>query len=207
MRRAGALIATILLTLALAGCGAGSEEQDSELENGPSSEEQASAQEVESNEVDVGGFVIEGPTEEISIPETTVEREDLENYVQSVQPIIEDSARNISRFIDPRVELQDQRLTLSVEAESIEEARAAAEDGLEALRQVEPPEGLEPVHELLVAAYVQAIAAYDNVIQAFDSGDVDTLVDAVEENLPEIEQFTAETRAILQELDRTESRG
>lgn len=205
MRRAGALIATILLALALAGCGA--EEQDSELENGPSSEEQASAQEVESNEVDVGGFVIEGPTEEISIPETTVEREDLENYVQSVQPIIEDSARNISRFIDPRVELQDQRLTLSVEAESIEEARAAAEDGLEALRQVEPPEGLEPVHELLVAAYVQAIAAYDNVIQAFDSGDVDTLVDAVEENLPEIEQFTAETRAILQELDRTESRG
>jgi len=191
--------------LALAGCGA--EEQDSELENGPSPEEQASAQEVESNEVDVGGFVIEGPTEEISIPEATVEREDLEDYVQSVQPIIEDSARNISRFIDPRVELQDQRLTLSVEAESIKEARAAAEDGLEALRQVEPPEGLEPVHELLIAAYVQAIAAYDNVIQAFESGDVDTLVDAVGENLPEIEQFTAATRAILQELDRVESRG
>lgn len=205
MKRASVLIATTLLTLALASCGA--EEQDTELENGPSSEEQASAQEVESNEVDVGGFVIEGPTEEISIPEATVEREDLEDYVQSVQPIIEDSARNVSRFIDPRVELQDQRLTLSVEAGSIEEARVAAEDGLDALRQVEPSEGLEPVHELLVAPYVQAIAAYDNVIQAFESGDVDTLVDAVEENLPEVEQFTAETRAILQELDRAESRG
>ena len=203
MMRAGTLIATILLMLALAGCGQ-SEEAKENLEK--AEEEQTSVEEVASNEVVIGGVSIEGPNgREISIPETTVEREDVENYVQSVRPIIQDSARDLSEFIDPTVELQNQMLTMSIEAESLEEARAKVEDGLEALRAVEPPKGLEPVHELLIAAYVQALAAYNNMIQASESGDVDVLADAVQENLPEIEQFTAETRAILQEFERLET--
>ena len=168
-------------------------------------EEQASAKETASNEALIGGFSIEGPNgREISIPETTVEREDVEDFVRSVRPIIEDSARGLSEFIDPSVELQNQALTLSIEVESLEEARARVEDGLEAIRAVGPPEGLEPVHEFFIASYVQALAAHDDVIRAFESGDVDALA-AGQENLPEIEQFTAETRAILQELERLEA--
>ncbi len=205
MKKIRMLIAIGIVGLALGGCGGGGE-QGSEPENGGSlPEEQASSQEIESNEVIMGGFTVEGPTGEIYVPTTIVEREAVENYVQSVRPIVEDTSRDLSEFVDPSVELQDRTLTLSVQAESIEEARAAAEDGLEALRLVVPPEGMEPIHEALVAAYVQGLAAYDNVIQAFDSGDVGTLANAVQENLPEIDQLNAGTRAILQELERVES--
>ncbi|MDQ4000051.1 MAG: hypothetical protein M3283_03380 [Actinomycetota bacterium] len=205
MKKITMLIAAGAFILVLANCTGGGEEQGSESEDGAASAEEQTSAEVANNEVVVGGFAIEGPNGEISVPETTLEREAVEDYVQSVRPVTEDTARDLSQFIDPSVELQDGTLTLSVEQESIEEARVAAEDGLESLRQVEPPEGLEPVHETLIATYVQALAAYDNVIQAFDSGDVDALADAVQENLPEIEQLNAEARAILQELERAET--
>ncbi len=199
MKKAATLIAMILLALVPTSCGGG-EEQGSEPEN-----EGASAQ-LASNEVVVGGFDIESPTGGgISVPEAIVKREDVENYAQSVRPIIEDTTPDLSQVINPSVELQNQTLTLSIEVESIEQARASVEDGLEALRQIEAPEGLEPVHELLVAAYIQALAAYDNIVEAFGSGDADELAEAARENLPEIGQFIAETRAILQELERAET--
>jgi hypothetical protein len=198
MKRAGILVATILLALALAGCGASSEEQGSE--------EQTPAQEAEDNEVTIGGFSIEGPSgREISVPETTAEREDVEEYVYSVRPIIEESAVDLSRFVDPSADLQNETLTVSFGVEALEEARATVEAGLEDLQQLDPPESLEPVHELLVAAYVQGLSAYDNVIDAFESGDLDVLRDAVQENLPEIEQLTVEARSILQELERAQT--
>lgn len=194
MKKITTLLTAGLLILALAGCGAANEEQGSEPEGDASAE---------SNEVAIGGFSIEGPAgREISVPETTVERDDLESYVPSVQPIIENTALDLSRFVEPSVELQDQMLTVSVGVESLEEARATVQSGLEDLQEIEPPESLEPVHQLLIASYVQALAAYDNIIQAFESGDVDALADAVQDNLPEIEQFNAETRAITQELER-----
>ncbi len=194
MKKITTLLTAGLLVLTLAGCGAANEEQGSEPESGASAE---------SSEAIIGGFSIEGPAgREISVPATTAEREDVETYTESVRPIIEDTTLGLSRFIDPSAELQNGTLNLSVGVESMEEARATAQDNLEALQQVEPPENLEPVHELLIAAYVQAIAAYDNLIDAFESGDVDVLVNAVGQNLPEIEQLTVETRAVLQELER-----
>jgi hypothetical protein len=206
MKKTTMLLTAGLLVLTLAGCGAANEEQGSEPEGDASAE---------SNEVAFGGFSIEGPAgREIAIPETMVERDDLESYVPSVRPVVENTALDVSRFVDPSVELQDQTLTVSVGVESLEEARATVQSGLEDLQEIEPPESLEPVHELLVASYVQALAAYGDIIQAFESGDVDVLAEAVQDNLPEIEQFNAETRAITQELeravnpdDRIESRG
>ncbi len=194
MKKITTLLTAGLLVLTLAGCGAANEEQGSEPEGDASAE---------SNEVALGGFSIEGPAgREISIPATTVERDDLESYVPSVRPVVENTALDVSRFVDPSVELQDQTLTVSVGVESLEEARATVQSGLEDLQEIEPPESLEPVHELLVASYVQALAAYGDIIQAFESGDIDVLAEAVQDNLPEIEQFNAETRAIAQELER-----
>jgi CHASE3 domain sensor protein len=107
--------------------------------------------------------------------------------------------------INPTAELEDRTLTLSIEVESIERAQAAAREGLDELRQIEPPEDLEPVHERLVNAYEEALPAYDDIIAAFESDDVATLTAAVQENLPEIEQLVAQARTILQELERAES--
>ncbi len=200
MKQVRILALAVLLSLTLAGCGGG-QTQGNTSEN----EDEAFTQ-ATSDEVVIGGFAIDGPAgREISIPETVAEREDVENYVQTVRPIVEQSALGLFRFIDPSAELQEGRLTLGIEVEPIEEARAEVDDGLAALQLIVPPEDMEPVHELLIAAYVQGVSGYDNIIDAFESGDLEVLTNALQENLPEIEQLTAETRAILQELNRIET--
>ncbi len=197
-------IATFLsagfLALALTGCGQSEEARENLEETTGQSESDAR------EEIVVGGFTVEGPDgREISVPQTTVDREAAEEYLGEVRPIVEETARDISEVVTPNAELQNQTLTLSLRVESIEEAQQAARDGLEELRQVQPPEDLEPIHEQLVNAYEQALPAYDNIIQAFESDDVGTLTGAVQESLPEIEQLVAQARAILQELERAQS--
>ncbi len=202
MKKITTLLVTGLVSLTFAGCGGGEEEQGASPKNeGAPQEGQVSV-----GEVVVGGFAVEGPDGGVTlVPEVTTEREDVENYLQSVRPVIQDTARDFSQVIDPSANLQNQTLTLSVEVESIQQADTAVEEGLEALRQVQPPESLEPIHELLVAAYEQALPAYDNILESFGSGDVNNLTEAAREGLPEIGQFTTETRAILQELERAET--
>lgn len=192
MKKASVLtIMAILFAAALAGCGGGEEEAVQE--------EEAPGEET----VAVGGFAVVGPNGEvIEVPAVTAERSDIEVYLDTVRPVLEDTARDLSRQIDPSAELQNQTLTLSIEVESIEQADEAIEDGLEALRQAEPPDSLEPIHEALVAAYEDVVPAYDNLLEAFNSGDVNELTEAARSSLPEIEQFNATVRAILQELDR-----
>lgn len=194
------LALTILLSLTLAGCGGGQTQR-----NTSENEDEASTQAM-GDEVAIGGFTIDGPAgRKISIPETVAEREDVENYVQSVRPIVEQSALGLFRFVDPSTELQEGTLTIGIGVEPIEDAQAKVDDGLAALRLIVPPEDMEPTHELLIAAYVQGLSGYDNIIDAFESGDLEVLANALQENQPEIEQLTAETRAILQELERTET--
>ena len=203
MKRASILALVVFLSLTCTGCGGNQEAQgNASQDNGEASTQAAS------DEVVVGGFAIDGPAgREISVPETVATREDVESYVRSVRPLVVQSALDLSRFVDPSAELQDGTVTLSIGVKPIEEAREKADDGLVALRLVKPPEDLEPVHELLLAAYVQGISAYDNVIDAFESGDIEVLTDALQENLPEIEQLTAETHSILQELERVQTVG
>lgn len=205
-KKTATLIATGFLALDLAGCGDGQgldDEAGIGEDEGVRSGEQAAG---DAEEVVVGGFRIEGPDgREISVPEATVSRDAVEDYVESVRPVVEDTARDLSGVIRPEAELEDQTLTLSIEVESIEEAQRTARQGLEELRQVTPPEDLEPVHEQLVEAYEEALPAYKGIVGAFESDDVGTLTNAVEERLPEIEQLVVESRTILQELKQAES--
>ncbi len=197
MQRAGLLtIMTILFASVLASCGGGEEEAAQE-------EETASDEPVV-----VGGFAVVGPTGEIiDVPAVTTEPSDAEIYLDAVRPVLEDTSRDLSRQISPSAELQNQTLTLSIEVESIEQADEAVEEGLEVLRYVEPPDSLEPIHQQLVASYEEAVLAYDSLLEAFGSGDLDELAAAAQTSLPEIQQFNATGRAILQELDRAEGPG
>jgi len=197
MQRVGLLtLMAILFALALAGCGGGEEEAAQEEE------------ETTSDEVAVGGFAVVGPTGEvIDVPAVTTERSDAEIYLDAVRPVLEDTNRDLSRQINPSAELQNQTLTLSIEVESIEQADEAIEEGLEVLRYVEPPDSLQPIHELLVASYEEAVLAYDNLLEAFGSGDLNELAAAARTSFPKIQQFNATGRAILQELDRAEGPG
>ena len=188
------LALAVLLSLTLAGCGGGGEETEQ------ADEAQATEEET------IGGFAVVDPDgDEVYIPSAFAERASVENYLQSVRPTIADTARDFSRFVNPNVELQDQTLTLSVEIESIQQADQELEQGLDALRLVQVPEGLEPIYESLVEAYARAVPAYDNILEAFDSGEIEQLTEALQEGLPEIERFNTEARAILQELERIEN--
>ena len=196
VQRVGLLtMMTILLASVLASCGGGEEEA-------------AQEEETTSDEMVVGGFGVVGPTGElIEVPAVTTDPSDAETYLDTVRPVLEDTNRDLARQINPSAQLQDQTLTLSIGIESVEQADEAVEEGLQALRYVEPPDSLEPIHELLVASYEEAVLAYDELLEAFGGGELDELATAAQTSLPEIEQFNATGRAILQELDRAEGPG
>lgn len=195
------LTAGILGVVTLVGCAQGEQAQENRANSNGQSEENTSGEEVV-----VGGFQVKGPEgQEIEVPEARVDREAAEEYLGEVRPVIEGTAQDISGVVEPQARLEDQTLTLSVEVQSVEEAQQAAENGLEQLRDIRPPEDMEPIHEQLVEAYERALPAYNNIIESFRGDDVSDLTEAVQESLPEIERATAQARSILQELQRAES--
>lgn len=152
--------------------------------------------------VSVGGFSVERPDgRETTVPEVTAEREEVQRYQQQIQPVIEDTVRDVSDLVQTDVRLENGNLSLDVEMASLEEARASVRDGLERLQEIDPPEDLEPVHQRLIEAYEQVLPAYNEIIEAAESGDPQRMSAAVGENLPRIESFNEETRAILQDLE------
>ena len=201
MKKASALLTVTTLALVLAGCGWGGEEAEREGAGEPANDGVQAGEEVV-----VGGFTIEGPNgKEIAVPEITVDQVAAEDYAESLRPIVEETAGGLSQAISPSAGLKNQTLTLSIQVEAAEQAQAAAQEGLEDLQQIQPPEELMPIHEQLVTAYEQALPAYESIIRAFGSEDADTLTAAVRESLPEIERLIVEGRTILRDLERAAS--
>ena len=152
-------------------------------------------------QVEVGGFTVGGfDAPDVEVPRVTATREDALEYLNEVEPILGEGVRDVSEVVRPRARVDNGRVELGVDAAPVEEARAAAQQNLERLRQVQPPRGLEPIQNQLVDSYEKALPAYTNIIEAFDSGDPQRLQEAVQENLPLIEQFNAVERGILQDL-------
>lgn len=216
-------IATIAILLAAVGCGADQEQAPEEGATAPEDTAIEETQVVEQTEaieettviedtiaegttpdvVSVGGFSVERPDGgETTVPQVTAQREDVQRYQEQVQPIIEDTVRDVSDLVQADVRLENGDLSFDVEAATLEEARASVRDGLERLREIDPPQELEPVHQRLIEAYEQALPAYGEIIEAADSGDPQRMSAAVRENLPRIESFNEETRAILQDLEQ-----
>ncbi len=83
-----------------------------------------------------------------------------------------------------------------------ERAEDAARDALEELRGIRPPKELRPAHQKLVSAYKEVLPAYRHIAEAASGGDEDRLNAAVQQHLPEIEEFNAEVLSALRELQR-----
>ncbi len=215
MFREVALIAVVAVFV-VAGCGA---EQEAPEEDTAAAPEETVAEETQVVEettvieitaetttpdvVSVGGFSVERPDGgETNVPQVTVEREEVQRYQEQVRPVIEDTVRDVSDLVQADVRREDGNLSLGVEVTTLEEARASVRDGLERLRETDPPEDLEPVHQRLIEAYEQVLPAYDEIIEAAESGDPQRMSAAVSENLPRIESFNEETGAILQDLEQ-----
>jgi hypothetical protein len=204
-----ALLTAGFLTLILAGCGEQIQEgQQESPEQGTQGEQPVTTERTTQvatggDRVSVGGFSVEDPGgTETTIPRVSVEREAAREYLSQVQPIVEDTALDVSGLVQPEVRLENGQLVLDVGLDSLREGRENVRGGLERLRQVRPPEGLEPIHERLISAYERVLPAYDNVIEAAESGDPDRLSSAVRESLPRIERFNDEVSAIVQDLQQ-----
>jgi hypothetical protein len=238
MRKVTLWIATTSLVFVLAGCGGEtaqrgeepppaeettltSEELDDEETAGELTEQEpvrandetTGVEDAAGDDVEVGGFTVGGfDAPDVEVPRATATQEDVLTYFNQVEPMIGESARDVSEVVRPQARVRDGRVELGVDVAPVEEASQAAQQNLERLRQVQPPEELEPIHNQLVGSYEKALPAYDNIIEAFDSGDPQKLQEAVQENLPLIEQFNAVERGILQDLqeatpERVEGRG
>ena len=210
------LIAAVAIFLAVVGCGAEQERAPEEDARVPEKTAVEETQVVEETTVitdttterttpamvSVGGFSVERPDgRETTVPEVTAEREEVQRYQQRIQPVIEDTVRDVSDLVQTDVRLEKGNLSLDVEMASLEEARASVQDGLERLQEIDPPADLEPVHQRLIEAYEQVLPAYNEIIEAAESGDPQRLSATVGENLPRIESFNEEARAILQDLE------
>lgn len=223
MLRQAVLIATLAVLLAAVGCGA-DQEQGQQEEDG-AAPEQTTTEEMETTAADtqaveettvmegttttppevvsVGGFSVERPDGgETTVPEVTAEREDVRRYQAQVRPIIEDTVSDVSDLVQADVSLENGNLSFDVEVASLQEARNSVRDGLERLREINPPEDLEPIHQRLIRAYERVLPAYDEIIEAANSENPRRMSAAVRENLPRIESFNEETRAILQDLEQ-----
>ena len=143
MTRARALFAAGFLTLILAGCGeqTGEGQQGSPEHGtqggGPATTEQTTQVATGGDRVRVGGFSVEGPGgAETTVPQVSVERQAAREYLSQAQPIVEDTAGDVSGLVQPEVRLEDGQLVLDVGLDSLREAREDVRGGLERLRQV-----------------------------------------------------------------------
>ena len=214
-KKLGTVLVVLALSLALAGCSDGTGLDDErgigadEIASGSGESRFEEGGSSDSEEVQIGGFSIEGPNdEELSIPEAEATPRDVAAYASSAGSILDDSVRDFSSLVDPEAGLQGDTANLGLNAESVEDALETNEEALEELQNLETPGDLGDVHEGFVDSRERTVLAYDNINQTFvnDAG-ADEVADAVKENLPEIEYSNAETRAILQELERAESIG
>ena len=216
MFRKAVMIAAVTLFLAVVSCGAEQEQAPEEGARAPEETVVDETQVVEKTNVfedtaperttrdmvSVGGFSVERPDgRETTVPEVTAEREEVQRYQRQVRPVIEDTVRDVSDLVQTDVRLENGNLSLDMEVASLEEARASVRDGLKRLQEIDPPEDLEPVHQRLIEAYEPVLPAYNEIIEAAESGNPQRMSAAVSENLPRIESFNEETRAVLQDLE------
>ncbi|MGI8649144.1 MAG: hypothetical protein ACR2KW_02015 [Rubrobacter sp.] len=155
------------------------------------------------SEVTVGGFTVDAPGGgEVTVPEVAVRPEEAQAYLDEVRPVAEDSVRDISDLVEPEVSLENGNISLGLNVNSLDEARQSIEDGADQLREIQPPDGLEDVNERLIQVYEDAIPAYQDVVDAAESGDPQEITDVVQQSLSDIERFDSQVDAIVQDVQQ-----
>lgn len=171
--------------------------------SGMEGSEMSGMEETTGSEVTVGGFTVEAPGGgEVTVPEVAVRPEEAQAYLDEVRPVAEDSVRDISDLVEPEVSLENGNISLGLNVNSLDEARRSIEDGADQLREIQPPDGLEDVNERLIQVYEDAIPAYQDVVDAAESGDPQEITDVVQQSLSDIESFDTQVEAIVQDVQQ-----
>ncbi len=126
----------------------------------------------------------------------------VQQYLDQVRPILDNTARDVVRVADISVQVDGGNVSVGVDPNAIEQARQETQQGFDELKAIQTPPGLEQTHQRLVSAYEEALPAFDNLIQAVQSGDPVRIAESVRTDLPKIQRLLSEIEAVRQQLQQ-----
>lgn len=135
-------------------------------------------------------------------PRITADREAVQQYWDQVRPILNDTARDVAGVADVDVRFDGGDVSVRIDPTAVKQAQRETQQGLEELKQIQPPAGLEDTHRRLVRSYEEALPALDNFIGAIQSGDAGRIADSVRNDLPKIRRLLSDIEAIRQQLQQ-----
>lgn len=135
-------------------------------------------------------------------PRITADQAAVQLYWDQVRPILDDTARDVARVANVNVQFDGGDVSVGIDPNSVEQARQETQQGLDELKAIQPPPGLEETHQRLVTAYEEALPALDNFIGAIQSGDPVRIAESVRNDLPKIRNLLDEIEAVRQQLQQ-----
>jgi len=133
-------------------------------------------------------------------PRITADRAAVQQYWDQVRPILDDTARDVAGVADVDVNFDGGNVSVGIDPNAIQQAQRETRQGLDELKAIQPPDGLEETHRRLITAYEEALPALDNFIGAVQSGDAIRIADSVRNDLPKIQRLISEIDAVRQQL-------
>ena len=133
-------------------------------------------------------------------PRITADRAAVQQYWDQVRPILDDTARDVAGVADVDVNFDGGNVSVGINPNAIQQAQRETRQGLDELKVIQPPDGLEETHRRLITAYEEALPALDNFIGAVQSGDAIRIADSVRNDLPKIQRLISEIDAVRQQL-------
>jgi len=135
-------------------------------------------------------------------PRITADRAAVQEYWDQVRPILDDTARDVAGVADVDVNFDGGNVSVGIDPNAIQQAQEETRQGLEELKAIQPPDGLEETHRRLITAYEEALPALNNFIGAVQSGDAGRIADSVRNDLPKIQRLLSEIETIRQQLQQ-----
>jgi len=135
-------------------------------------------------------------------PQITADREAVQQYWDQVRPILENTARDVARVANVDVQLDGGNVSVGIDPNAVEAARQETQQGLDELKAIQPPQGLEETHERLVTVYEEGVPALVNFTEAVQSGDAIQIAQSVRNDLPKIQNLLSEIEAVRQQLQQ-----
>ena len=135
-------------------------------------------------------------------PRITADRAAVQQYWDQVRPILDDTARDVAGVADVDVNFDGGNVSVGINPNAIQQAQRETRQGLDELKAIQPPDGLEETHRRLITAYEEALPALDNFIGAVQSGDAIRIADSVRNDLPKIQRLISEIDAVRQQLQQ-----
>jgi len=146
------------------------------------------------------GVQIPGSQGDQPPPRITADRAAVQQYWDQVRPILDDTARDVAGVADVDVNFDGGNVSVGIDPNAIQQAQRETRQGLDELKAIQPPDGLEETHRRLITAYEEALPALDNFIGAVQSGDAIRIADSVRNDLPKIQRLISEIDAVRQQL-------